>query len=64
LHTGGVAAAAISIRSRPLLRAMASASLMGRIPICVPSESMSLTFAAVILWLIRMNGVVGGRGWK
>lgn len=42
------------MRSSPRWRAMAKASLMGLTPICVPSESISLTWGAVILLLTRV----------
>src|SRR6266568_4887069 len=56
LATGGSACAATSTRSSPLVSAWASASLVGVIPSCAPSSSISRTRGARMFSLIRVCG--------
>src|SRR5258708_39814851 len=54
-HTGGTAVAAISTRSRPFVRAMASACGGGMMPSCEPSSSMTRTSRTLMRSLTRVR---------
>src|SRR5215471_11114869 len=54
-QTGGTAVAAISTRSSPFCRAMASACGGGMIPSCVPSSSMTRTSRTLMRSLTRVR---------
>src|SRR5436190_24347022 len=54
-QTGGTAVAAISTRSSPLVRAMASACGGGMMPSCVPSSSMTRTSRTLMRSLTRVR---------
>src|SRR5579872_922736 len=54
-HTGGVAVAAISTRSSPFCRAMASACGGGMMPSCVPSSSITRTSRTRMRSLTRVR---------
>ena len=55
MQTGGLAVAAISTRSRPFCRAIASACGGGMIPSCEPSSSMTRTSRALMRSLTRVR---------
>src|SRR5438045_993725 len=54
-HTGGTAVAAISTRSSPFVRAIASACGGGMIPSCDPSSSMTRTSRTLMRSLTRVR---------
>src|SRR5260221_819099 len=54
-QTGGTAVAAISTRSRPFVRAMASACGGGMMPSCEPSSSMTRTSRTLMRSLTRVR---------